>query len=161
MNQRGFIDLPAMAWGAIAAGVVIVGLGAAVKFQSYRLETCKTAFETFKAQVVAQGELAAKAAKATEIANQKAKEQADAKTKRLLADNADLAKRLRDARANSNIVPPAAPGSSRPNRATFDRAKLERALQFLDAGVSDLIAEGDGYRLKLSTASEWAKSIGK
>ena len=41
MRQRGFIQLPMMAWGAIAAGVVILGLGVALKVQSARLESCQ------------------------------------------------------------------------------------------------------------------------
>lgn len=42
-SQRGFLlpALPMMAWGAIAAGVVIVGLGVALKVQSARLESCQ------------------------------------------------------------------------------------------------------------------------
>lgn len=41
MNQRGFIALPPLAWAAIAAGVVIAGLGIALKIQSARLESCQ------------------------------------------------------------------------------------------------------------------------
>ena len=41
MTERGFIALPPMAWGAIAAGVVIAGLGIALKVQSARLESCQ------------------------------------------------------------------------------------------------------------------------
>lgn len=41
MRQRGFIALPAMAWAALAAGVVILGLGVALKVQSARLESCQ------------------------------------------------------------------------------------------------------------------------
>lgn len=40
-RQRGFLHLPMMAWGAIAAGVVILGLGVALKVQSARLESCQ------------------------------------------------------------------------------------------------------------------------
>ena len=39
-QQRGFA-LPAMGWAAIAAGVVIIGLGVALKVQSARLESCQ------------------------------------------------------------------------------------------------------------------------
>lgn len=41
MKQRGFITLPIMGWVAVAAGVVILGLGVALKVQSARLDTCQ------------------------------------------------------------------------------------------------------------------------
>ena len=40
-TQRGFVQLSAMAWGAIAAGVVMLGMVVALKVQTHRLETCK------------------------------------------------------------------------------------------------------------------------
>lgn len=159
-RMKGFIALPLMAWGAIAAGAVIIALGVAVKVQSSRLESCKTAAEAFKAQVKAEGEAAAKEAARINLANQKAKEQADAKTKQLLADNAVLGKRLRDARASGGYVPPAPAGTRSPDRACFDRAELERAIGALDAGVQSLVGQGDEARLRLSTAAEWAASVG-
>lgn len=41
MKQRGFIQLSMMGWAAIAAGVVILGLGMALTVQSARLDTCQ------------------------------------------------------------------------------------------------------------------------
>lgn len=160
MNQRGFM-LPMMAWGAIAAGAVILALGVVAKVQTSRLDACKAEFGAFKAQVTAQGELAKKEAERVNLANQKAKEQADAKSKKLLADNADLGKRLRDARASSGYVPPAPAGSRSPDRACFSRTDIERAIQSLDAGIQGLISQGDAAQLRLSTAAEWAASVGR
>lgn len=41
MRQAGFIQLPMLGWAAVAAGVVILGLGIALKVQSARLESCQ------------------------------------------------------------------------------------------------------------------------
>ena len=55
MNERGFFlpALPIAAWGAIAAGVVIVGLGIALKIQSTRLDSVKAEYATFRANIEA------------------------------------------------------------------------------------------------------------
>ena len=155
------IALPLMAWGAIAAGVVILALSIGVKVQTSRLDSCKEASAAFQAQVAAEGAAAAKEAARVNLANQKAKEQADAKTKRLLADNAVLGKRLRDARARSGYVPAAAPGTRSPDVACFGRAELERAIGNLDAGLQGIAGQGDAFGLRLSTAAEWAASLAK
>ena len=62
MKQTGFIALPMMGWAAIAAGVVIAGLGIALKIQSARLETSKAEtvavqgkFDAFVSQAKALG----------------------------------------------------------------------------------------------------------
>ena len=91
MRQHGFIQLPLMTWAAIAAGVVILSLGAALKIQSERLATCKQAVEVQNALIqglgnqikqqnakIGEWELAAKNAKskgaaATKKAEEKAK----------------------------------------------------------------------------------------
>ena len=41
MSERGFIQLPLLAWGAIAAGAVILALGVSLKIQSARLEAAQ------------------------------------------------------------------------------------------------------------------------
>ena len=43
----------------------------------------------------------------------------------------------------------------------FDRAELERAIGDLDAGLQGIVGQGDAFALKLSTAQEWAKAVGK
>ena len=161
MNQKGFI-LPPLGigvYGAIAAAVVILGLGIGIKVQTSRLTSCKQEFATFQAQVKALGEVAAAKAKAQETADKLAKEKADHENQALRADNAALSKRLRDARARSSYVPAAAAGSSHPDAACFSRADLERAIQQLDGAVQSLIEQGDQARIDLNTAKSWAASI--
>ena len=55
-QERGFIQLTALAWGAIAAGAVIVALGIALKVQSSRLDTCKDEHALFVATTKALGD---------------------------------------------------------------------------------------------------------
>jgi len=150
-NERGFTI-----YVIIAALLAFVGMGVAIKVQSSRLAACNAGFEVFKAEVKAKGDAAAAEAARIDAENAKRKEKADAERKRLLSANADLAARLRDARAGRGYVPEAAPGSASPDRAAFNRAELDGALRRLDAGVSGLIAEGDAARLGLDSAREWA-----
>ncbi len=46
--QSGFIQFPLMAWGAIGAGVIILGLGLALKVQSARLEAAQAELSACK-----------------------------------------------------------------------------------------------------------------
>ena len=149
------------AWLAVGGALLVVGLGAAVKIQTGRLDGCKADAAAFQATVRAEGLAAENAARIADLAHQKAKEQADATAKKLLADNAVLGKRLRDARASSGYVPPAAASARSPDTACFDRTELERAIGSLDAGVQSLVSQGDEARLKLSTAAEWAASLAR
>lgn len=159
-RQRGVIAILYL-WIAGVIAATIIGLSIAVKVQTARLEAVKAEYSAFKAQVAALGEAAAKEAARVNLANQKAKEVADAKTKALLVANADLGKRLRDARSNSGFLPKPPADSRSPQLACFQRTELESALQRLDAGVSELIGEGATFQLRLATAAEWAKSLAK
>lgn len=159
-NQRGFIALPMMGWVAIAAGVVILGLGIAVKVQTARLDSVKAEYAGFVAQVEAQGKAAAKVAQAQIAADKLKKERADrehANTKRNLADIYDAYRRLRDSRAAGGIVPPAASGSPSPERACFNRPALDNAVSALDRGTTKILERGDAAIADLNTAKEWAK----
>ena len=144
-----------IAYAAVAA--LVVGLGVAVKVQTSRLDAAKTEYATFKAEVKATGEAAQKLADAQKAADKVKKENTDAKHKRAVADlSADLA-RLRDERANSHLLPPAAPNSRSPEIAAFDRPLLERALSGFVEGTANLIAEGSAATVDLNAAKEWAK----
>lgn len=159
---RGFIQLPAMMWGVLAAGVTIAGLGIAVKVQSARLDTCKAEYAKFQAEIRATGEAAIRAAKQREAEDQKRKEQADAalaKTRKDMAGVYAAYQRLRDQRAASGFLPPATAGSSRPDRACFNRAELERTLGVLDAEGAGIAAEGDDARVGLDAAKRWAATV--
>mgnify|MGYP001565117177 FL=1 len=87
------------------------------------------------------------------------KENADAENKRTTDALRVTIKRLRDQRAGASFVPPASSAAKRPDRATFDRAELERALQRLDDGVSGIVEEGDQARIDLDTAKRWSNSV--
>lgn len=159
MRQAGFIQFPVLGWAAIAAGVVIAGLGIALKVQSSRLASCQSEYATFRAEVKALGEAAIRTAKQREADDKKRKEAADAENAKVRRDMAgvyDAYKRLRDQRASSGFVPAPAPGSSRPDRACFNRAELERTLGAIDAGGAGIAKEGDDARVDLDTAKRWA-----
>lgn len=152
------------AWGRLlVAGVVgaIVGFGTAWKLQGVRLEAVKQEFQTFTLKVKAEGEVAERLARLKEKEDKQATEALNAKNKVLLADNASLSKRLREQRAGSGFLPKPPADTRNPETACFGRTELESALQRLDSGVSAIISEGYEAQLRLSTAAEWARSVGK
>lgn len=160
MRQRGFIQLSVMAWAAIAAGVVIVALGIAVKVQTSRLDSVKAEYAQFKATTEAIGKAAELAKKKQEADDKERKGKADAenaKTKRDLAGLYDAYRSLRDQRSRSGFVPQAAPGSASPATASFDRGALDNALRGFDKGVAGLLREGDEAIVDLNSAKEWAR----
>jgi len=148
--MRGFAS-PLLVLG-IVAGVLALG----VAVQTKRVESCKSEAAAFASLVEANGKAAEAKARAQEASDKAKKEKSDADYKRLATERNTLAKRLRDQRASSGILPAAPAGSASPSRACFDRTELERALQRLDAGVSGLVAEGDALGLRLKLAREWA-----
>ena len=159
-KQQGFIALPAMALAAIAAGVVIAGLGVALKVQSARLDTCKAEYATFKAEVKVLGEAAIAATKAREAADKEKKEKADvqnAKSRRDLDGIYAAYRSLRDQRAGGGRLPEAPSGSRRPDLACFDRAELTGSVGILEEGVPRITQQGDEARLDLDTAEAWAQ----
>lgn len=111
----------------------------------------------FEVAVRAEGSAAQKLAN-DRIARERGRTD-DTNAKYLVADAGRRAatERLRKSRPSGDIVPAAATGASDPDRACFDRAQLERALRSLDAGVSQLVDEGDQVALRLKLAVEWAK----
>lgn len=145
-----------MLYGALAALLAFSGMGIALKVQSSRLASCKQEFAAFQADVKAKGDAAIKEAKRIETENNAKKERIDRENKRLRADNVRISGELRDARSRGRFVPEAAPGARNPERATFDRAELESAIQRLDAGISGIVAEGDAARIDLDAARKWA-----
>jgi len=150
-RQRGFTLY--LLLGALA--VFAVG-SAIIYWQQSRYDALNKEYAGFQAQVKANGEAAERETKRINTENAKKKEKIDNENIKLRADVAAIAKRLRDARAASGFLPPAASGSASPDRIAFDRAQLERTLQRFDAGVSGIVAEGDGALTDLNSAREWA-----
>lgn len=159
LTQQGFA-LPMMAWGALAAGVVILGLGVALKIQSSRLESCKAEYAQFRAEVKVLGEAAIKAAKAREAEDKSRKEKADvqnAKSRRDLDGIYAAYRSLRDSRTSSSRLPEAPAGSRRADLACFNRAELAGSMGILEEGVPRITEQGDAARLDLDTAKAWAQ----
>ena len=150
-QQRGFT-----LYIVLAALLAFAGMGIALKLQSSRLASCKAEFVAFQADVRAKGEAAIAEAKRIDAENKAKKEKIDRENRKLRADNVRIAGELRQYRASRSYVPEAAPGARNPDRASFDRAELESAIQRLDAGVSGIVAEGDAARIDLNAAREWA-----
>lgn len=131
---------------------------AAVLGYGWYCETKKAELASFTAEVAALGRAAeqdASDAIKEALAN---KERTNAQNSALRRSNAALARSLRNERASRSILPPAAPTAKRPDRATFDRAELERAIRQLDAGVSGLVEQGDAARIDLDSAKAWAQN---
>lgn len=122
-------------------------------------DALKTQYDQFMGGIKAIGKAAQDRAAAQQKADLAKKEQADAENARThAADAVTIAslRRQRDSARGSN-VPAAAPGSSRPDLACFDRAALESALGGLLAEIRGLADEGTAATVDLNTAREWAK----
>lgn len=159
-KQRGVIELIYM-YSMIGAVVLLVigGMGVAIKIQTNRLATMTDKYNTFVATTKAIGDQAATEAKRRTDADKLAKEKSDAEQKKLIADNADLGKRLRDARASSSYLPTPTPTARNPDRICFNRAQLESAIRQLDGEVSGIVESGDHSRIGLDTAKGWAQQV--
>lgn len=138
-------------WAALA---VVLAMTASF---FYGLKVGNDRLESYKMVVRAVGE-AQEARTAQRIAADKQRkvktdEQVTIDRKRIAA----LSRSLRDERARGRFVPAAPASAASPDTAKVNRAELERALQQLDAGVSELIAEGDQGRVDLDAAKGWAQ----
>ena len=159
MKQRGFVQLSLLGWGVVLGAGTIVLLSGLLYVQTQRLQAAQAKHSKFVAEVKAKGEQQEAAAKAKAEADRKTKERTDAEIDRLRRSNAALARSLHDARARGSYLPPAAPGSERPDRACFDRTELERAVRQLDAEVSRIVEQGDQALIDLNAARAWAGSV--
>ena len=155
---------------AIGTALVVALLAVGLWVQSARLEAeqkshgaTKQEYAAFVDKVKLLGEVAEKAAR-TETARAKIdKEAADAENRDLRRELDVRRGQLRDerARARSSIVPAPGAASERPDRATFDRAELERGIQQdLDRAEGQLEAlagKGAAAVTDLNTARKWAQ----
>jgi hypothetical protein len=158
------IPLPLLSLGLNLLGnwqkyAALLGLGVLLLLTGY-IKGCtdeRVKSVAFQAKVEALGEEAKKRVKEQEAKDKLKKEQADRENQVSSKRIADLSRQLRESRSAKRYVPPAAPGSASPDRATFDRAELDGAIRRLDAGVQGLIDEGDTAVTDLNTARKWAK----
>ena len=140
-RQRGQL----LAYGALAAGAVILVMGIALKVQGSRLQSCKDEYAAFVANVKAQGELAK--AQAIKKEAQDAKQIQDAVSQRDLA-----LKRLRQSAntpsRNLPLVPAAAKGS---DTICFGAKALNAAVERYRGDVRQLAESGDEAQLDAVT----------
>ncbi len=111
----------------------------------------------FEGAVAAVGAEQEKRARATGLINRQRQGEANAENSKLRNDYRLLVGRLRNERARSSLLPPAAPGTKRPQIASFDRAELDRALRDYETEVTGLLEEGDAARIDLDTVKKWAR----
>lgn len=144
-----------IALGAFAFGVLSGG-GTAWKIQGWRLDAVQSKFDGFVATTKAFGEAAQVASDKTKAEDKRRQEKAnhekDTTIAKLLADN----KRMHIARSSSNFLPPASAVTLRPDRACFDRAKLEQSIRELDLGLQGITEKCDIARVTLDSAKKWA-----
>lgn len=117
------------------------------------------AFDSFKAQAQAQGNKAAREAKAKDAENQKRKEAADAEyTKSLAGLTTELGRLRSDPNRAARGRLPEAPANTRcpAGWACYDRSELERAYGALVKGVRGVADEGAALALRMDTAVRWA-----
>ena len=157
MNQRGFIELPILAYVGVAVVVAFSGMGLYTKHLSNQLEDCRAKYAAFTESVKIAGELAKREAEKKELEGKLAKEKTDAENLKLRSSNADLNRSLRRARADSgsNKLPAASPASSRPDIACLRRADADAAFQRFIEAVAGLMEEGDGRTIDLNSAKRW------
>lgn len=147
-------------WVYVGVGLLVVGLGAAVKVQTARLDTCKSEHAAFVAQVKAAGDAQNAAAKLKDAENQTRMERANSENATAKSRLAIALNSLRQSNPGRSELPPAPAGSSRPDLACFDRAEYLRAdgiaTQKLFAGARGLADEGAAATVDLDTAKRWA-----
>ena len=161
MRQRGFFTLPIMGWAAVAAGVVILGLGIAVKVQTARLDAVKAEYATFKAEVKVLGDAAIAAAKVREAEDKQRKEKADAqnaKSRRDLDGLYAAYRSLRDQRrSGSGEMSTTATFTPSADRTCFDSKALAESIRGYETGVLGVIEQGDSAIADLNSAKKWAQ----
>jgi len=132
-----------------------------LKAQSYRLELSEAKYDRFVSDTETVGLAAAKEAKRKNDENRVKKEKSDAETKKLLADNAALARSLRDERARRGVLSGVSSPANRPNLVCFGRAEYERAFGQFDKELSGIAQECDERTVNLNSARKWLLDVVK
>lgn len=148
---------------AVLGYVALAGWGS---IQTMRLDWAKTenkaitaAFESFKAQTKAQGEIAQQKADLQAKQDLQRKERADHENKATVALLNQRISSLRYDREHTHSyeLPAADSSSKRPDLVCFDRTEYSRADGSFISGARQLADEGDSAALSLNTACEWAR----
>lgn len=150
-KNGGFLALPVMAYAAIAAGVVIIGLSVALKVQSSRLAACQHDFEVFRVQVETLGREAER--KAHE------KEKADAAKIQTAVSERDAA--LAKLRSNSGSrrvsTNPAAPAGS--SQVCFRSDAYSAAFSEFSGSLNRFLGEAYGLAIEGDAAQIDAQTL--
>jgi len=160
VKQGGFVLAgPALLYGAIAAGAVILALSLAVWVQTGRVEAWKGKHDNLVTQTKIIGD---KRNADTKIENErltkKAKE-ANEQTTILRAKFADASNRLRDNSTRRSYVPSVTTSTSRPDLSCYDRAELDRAIRDFTGNTGELVIEGESKSIDLDVAKTWAQGV--
>lgn len=143
---------------AFMAGSLIAG-SSAWYVQGLRIDNLKSDHSLEIQKIKNVGEIVQAKSDTITVTQEKAKEVADVDYKEDFAKlNAEL-KRLRNERSRTSYTPAAPANSRSPDLTCFNRTELESAFQYLDAGLQDLIAEGDAYKSRLVSGMKWAKEL--
>ena len=153
-REKGFAFIPFLLgnWRLIVYGAVILAVVGFV----WNCERVKTNHQELIASMKIAAEENDKRVKIAIAQAKKDKEKADESYKRTVASLQFDIKRLRD-NPPSSFLPPAAPGSPSPERATRDRAEFNAALRSYREAVIGLIEEGDSGIAALDTVKQWAQ----
>jgi hypothetical protein len=138
------------------AGIVLV----VMLFPLGYLKGCsdeKERFEAYKGQVAAVGKAQEERTAARIALDNLLKEEADEDNRAAHARLQSAIGELRRERARRSIVPAAPAGATSPDRITFDRAALDRAIRDFDSELTRIIESCDGQRIGLDTAKKWAQ----
>lgn len=145
-------------WLALA----FAGLTAWGAYWRHDAKATEEAFSTYRAQVIAQGIVAAQKAKEIEARQKKAHDEVtDDLTKKLASLDA-LNKRLRDSRAGGGVLPsaPRTPEGA-PARACADWSQLERALSAFVGETAGLAEEGDRAEVIRDAWRAWWEKVAR
>jgi len=142
--------------GLFAAGLLMGG-GSAWTVQGWRLDSAKTKYDLFVAQVKAVGDAQEAAAKLKDAENKTRMEKANAENARTRSALAVALNGLRNASSRGGGLSSPAPSAASPARTCFDPAKLDSALRKLDAGILGIVEVGSGAMIDLDSAKTWAQ----
>lgn len=142
----------------LLAGSLIAGSGA-WHIQELRIDKLKSDHSLENQKIKNVGEIVQAKSNQITVTQEKAKEVADVDYKEDFARLNSELKRLRNERSRTSYTPAPAPNSRSPELTCFNRTELESAFQFLDAGLQELIAEGDTYKSRLVSGMKWADSL--
>jgi len=136
---------------------IAVGAAPAWKYQAARLDTAKAEYKSFVDQTRLIGEQAQKEAAKKAAQDKLNKERYDAQHKKDIAANADLARRMLDARSSSDYLSGASASTGDTERSCFNRAQLDSAVRRFDARVSGIIEKGSDAQIGLDTGRAWVQ----